>query len=137
MGAFEKLHETKQLYDQGIITEEEYQKIKNRLLDEMISEPSTEDEFRTTAATTPEPTSAQVINTEPVLNASVNNGATTGMKVLSFLFPIVGLILFLMDREKKPEAARDELKWAGIGFGIGILGYVLLVAMGSCSGSYY
>ena len=74
---------------------------------------------------------------DPIPTMPTNGGASTGMKVLSFLFPIVGLILFLMDRDKKPTAAKDELKWAGIGFGVGLIGYLLLVGIGACSGTYY
>lgn len=132
MGSLEKLRETKQLLDQGIITDEEFQQIKSRLLDEMVNEPSSKEEQYYPSRTT-----VTMAETKPLGTTDTDFGASTGMRVLSFLFPIVGLILFLLDREKKPVAAKDELKWAGIGFGVGVLSYVLLVAIGACSGSYY
>ena len=64
-----------------------------------------------------------------------NAPASTGMKVLSFLIPLVGLILFLMNKDIKPVEAKEEIMWAGIGFGVGILGYVILMAIGI--GAYY
>ena len=63
-------------------------------------------------------------------------GATTGMKVLSFLIPLVGLILFIVDKDKKPVAAKDELKFAGIGFGVGIVLYIITVALGTAALMY-
>lgn len=132
MNAFEKIKETKELLDQGIINEDEYQHIKTRLLDEMVSEPAKKEEpYLTPPAPTP------VTRVEPMVNSFGNAGASTGMKVLSFFIPIVGLILFLMDRDRKPAAARDELKWAAIGFGVGLVAYILLIAIGACSASYY
>lgn len=51
MEAFEKLQETKKLLEQGIITDEEFQEIKTRLLDEMINESPKKEE---THVATPE-----------------------------------------------------------------------------------
>ncbi len=140
-GAVEKLKEAKQLLDEGIISEEEFQTVKSRLLDEMVSEPPKAEEPyvapQTQINAEPVQTPVQEVQTRAVPVTPTDEGATTGMKVLSFLFPIVGLILFIIDRDKKPAAAKDELKWAGIGCGVGILGYILLFAMGACSGYYY
>lgn len=45
----------------------------------------------------------------------------TGFAVLGFFFPIVGLILYLINKEKFPQKAKSAGKGALIGFGIGIL----------------
>lgn len=120
MDPFEKLKEAKQLLDEGIINEDEYQDLKTRLLNEMDKEKPTEAPVVTTQA---------MPNTGATGFATSNEGATTGMKVLSFLIPLVGLILFIVDKDKKPIAAKDELMWAGIGFGVGIVLYIITVGM--------
>ena len=119
MDPFEKLKEAKHLLDEGILNEDEYQNLKTRLLSEMDKNQHSEAPTVTTQAV-------------PVANATVatsNEGATTGMKVLSFLIPLVGLILFIVDKDKKPVAAKDELMWAGIGFGVGVVLYIITVGM--------
>lgn len=47
---------------------------------------------------------------------------STGLNVLSFFFPIVGLILFLVWKETTPLRATAAGKWALIGFIAGIVG---------------
>ena len=120
MESFEKLKEAKQLFDDGVINEEEYQNLKTKLLDDMDKRQTTQTPAVTAAAT------SQTVTTE---TTSSGEGATTGMKVLSFLIPLVGLILFIVDKDKKPIAAKDELMWAGIGFGVGIVLYIITVGM--------
>lgn len=39
-----------------------------------------------------------------------------GFNLLSFLFPVIGLILFLVWKDQKPHCARSIAKWALIGF---------------------
>ena len=51
---------------------------------------------------------------------------STGLNVLAFLIPIVGLILYILYQEKTPQKAKAIGKWALIGFVIGIVGQVLL-----------
>ena len=41
--------------------------------------------------------------------------ANMGLNILSFLFPIVGLVLFLVYMEKKPVSAKSYGLWALIG----------------------
>ena len=122
MDPFEKLKETKQLLDEGIINEEEYQVLKARLLDAIDNENPAQKPHASTAA--PAPAAAGSVSEEH---------ASTGMKVLSFLIPIVGLILFLIDKDNKPVAAKEELIWAGIGFGVGLLSYIVIVAIAAAS----
>ena len=127
MDSFEKLKEAKQLLDQGVINEEEFQKLKDKLLNDMDSEQP--------ANVSPGPVAATPsVSSAPAAPAENGEGATTGMKILSFLIPLVGLILFIVDRDKNPAAAKDELMWAGIGFGVGIVFYI--IAVGSAA-SYY
>lgn len=55
---------------------------------------------------------------------------STGLNVLGFFFPLVGLILFLVFRDKTPNKANKIGKWALIGFlvGIGLIAFVYLLA---------
>ena len=153
MDSFEKLREAKELYDQGILTEEEFTTLKAKLLDNM----STGQDIQPAAKAAPvekaayssgiaalsgsasEAPAEQVANVPPATAAAETvitseEGATTGMKVLSLLIPLAGLILFFMDRDNKPLAAKDELKFAGIGFAIGL---VLWLMFGYDSYYYY
>ena len=132
MDTVKRLREAKQLLDEGIINEEEYERLKTRLLDELDAEHS--DSTQSVTQSYPTPT---MTKSAPVSSVIDEEGASTGMKVLSFLFPIVGLILFLIDKDKKPVAAKEELKWAGIGFAIGILLYIITLAIGGCTAASY
>lgn len=137
MNSFEKLKQSKQLFDEGIITEEEYEKLRTQLLAEIGTEKKEDTtnhiQTGTDNNTVSSPTvAANISYTSSQAGTTIisEEGATTGMKVLSFLIPLVGLILFLVNQNTKPVEAKDELKWAGIGFGIGLLCYVLLVGCG-------
>ena len=46
--------------------------------------------------------------------------------VLSFFFPLVGLILYVVNVDSKPVMAKAIGKWALIGFIVGVVGSVLL-----------
>ncbi len=65
-----------------------------------------------------------------------------GWKVLSFFFPLVGLILFLVWNNEHPQKAKACGKWALIGFLTGIVLSVLAycasfsLVMGSLGGYY-
>lgn len=54
---------------------------------------------------------------------------STGLNVLSFLLPIVGLILFIVYHEKAPTKANAIGKWALIGFVVGLIVNVILLSM--------
>ncbi len=50
------------------------------------------------------------------VNASdVNDSNSTGLNILSFLWPLVGLILYLSYKDKAPLRAKGCGKWALIG----------------------
>lgn len=53
---------------------------------------------------------------------------STGLNVLSFFFPIVGLILYIVYNEKLPTKAKGVGKWALIGFiiNLAILNIIVL-----------
>lgn len=49
-----------------------------------------------------------------------NAPASTGMKILSFFIPLAGIILFFVDRDQKPQSAKDCLKFALIAIGVSV-----------------
>ena len=53
--------------------------------------------------------------------AAQNDVPSTGLKVLSFLFPLVALILFLVNNDKKPISAKAYGKMGIIGFAISMV----------------
>lgn len=55
---------------------------------------------------------------------------STGLNVLAFFLPLVGLILYLVWHDKTPKRARSIGKWALISVIVSIVGYILLVAVG-------
>lgn len=50
---------------------------------------------------------------------------STGLNVLSFFIPIIGLVLYLTYKSDQPIKASGVGKWALIGFGIGVLGVLV------------
>lgn len=133
MDPFEKLKQSKQLLEEGMITEEEYEKLRKQFFAEIGSEKK--DDFVGQVTTGTQSDTVNNIQTPTSAGTVISEeGATTGMKALSFLLPLVGLILFLVNQNTKPAEAKDELKWAAIGFGIWLLCYLLLA---SCGAAYY
>lgn len=64
--------------------------------------------------------------------ASANDAPSTGMAVLGFFIPIVGLILWLVNKDTKPLMAKSAGKGALIGF---IVSIVLSIIYGAVVGS--
>lgn len=58
---------------------------------------------------------------------------STGYNVLSFFFPIVGLILFLVWKDEFPVKAKAIGKWAIIGFCVGIVFAILCTIIVGCT----
>lgn len=54
------------------------------------------------------PTGVQAAPAAPTVD--IESTATTGEKVLSFLIPIAGIILYCVNKDKKPKAAKTCLK---------------------------
>lgn len=48
-------------------------------------------------------------------------GASIGLKIVSFLFPIIGWILYFAYKGEQPVKAGDCAKFAWIGFGAGFV----------------
>lgn len=53
---------------------------------------------------------------------------SVGINILSFLIPIVGLILFIVWKDATPTRAKSAGKWAIIGAIVGFIGYVVITA---------
>lgn len=47
--------------------------------------------------------------------------AGCGLQILSFLFPIIGIVLYVVNKDKKPVSAKSCLKIALISWGIAIV----------------
>ena len=112
MNNIDQLQQAKELLDKGAISEEEFAALKKKLLTEDPNEEVTIQQNVPPQGATAGPAVAVTANAED---------ASTGMKILSFIIPIAGLILFFVDKSKKPVAAKQELKWAGIGLGVRII----------------
>lgn len=71
--------------------------------------------------------SGQVFNS---VGSSVNDSeASLGLKIVAFLFPFIGLIVYLINRKKAPSVANAILPWV-------IAGVVKNVIFSSIDGSY-
>lgn len=71
-----------------------------------------------------EPTDSQENNTQyvqPQPKVRADDRSVGGYNVLSFFFPIVGLIFYLVWKQEYPVRARNCGKWALIGFIINIV----------------
>lgn len=62
--------------------------------------------------------------------AAAADQGSFGWSVLGFIFPIVGLILFLVWRETKPVSGKQ----AGVGALVGVIVSVVLSALAMCAG---
>ena len=56
---------------------------------------------------------------------------STGLSILAFLFPLVGLILFLCFQKTTPVRAKAIGKWALIGFIVGVALSILSGVLGA------
>ena len=73
--------------------------------------------------------------------ASEDKDPSVGLNVVSFLWPLVGLILYLVYHDKSPRRAKDCGKWALIGLAvsvvIGIIAAIIIGAAAASAVSYY
>ena len=131
MNTIELLKQYKQLLDDEVITQEEFEQKRDQLLRQS-------DDFvgRTSKAVPPKE------NTTPATpvqnnqqNYTTDSSSSTGWAVLGFLIPLVGLILFLAWNTSRPNDAKAAGKGALIGFCVGILGYMLMMC--AAASSYY
>ncbi len=57
----------------------------------------------------------------------------TGLKIVSFCFPIVGAILYFVNKDKYPKKAKSACTLALWGFGIGILINIIITVLGGAA----
>lgn len=62
---------------------------------------------------------------------------STGLNILAFLFPLVGLILFLCFQKTTPVRAKAIGKWALDGFVVGVALSILSGVLGVILGAMY
>ena len=105
----QSLSTIKELLDSGVLSQEEFDLEKKKILDG--SSYIVED-------------SATIQNgVPPKTNMKANEDKpSVGLNILSFLFGIVGIILYFVTRKQYPIRAKSNLKWSIIG----IAAYLLL-----------
>lgn len=107
----EELAALKQLLDQGVLTPEEFYAKKAQIL---AAPPQTQQTSQQNAT------------------ATVEEGGTAGWAILSFFFPIVGLILFIVWKDSKPKSSSAAGKGALIGVIVGavfaVIWYIVVLS---------
>lgn len=70
---------------------------------------------------------------------SVNDNGSTGWAVLGFLFPIIGLILYIVWKDQQPNNANSAGKGAIIGVIAGVIAGILygVLVAAALSDIYY
>ena len=66
-----------------------------------------------------------------------DDNPSTGLKILSFIIPLVGLILYLTNKDKKPVSAKAYGKMALIGFIVNTVISIIVNAVTLLDGGYY
>lgn len=135
MDNVEKILRYKQLLDEGIITQEEFD-LKRR---ELLSLPESQPVQQNMQRSMPQQPAQQVMPQQPVQQAAPQKQeGSVGWGVLGFFVPIVGLILFLVWNDKDPQNARYAGIGALIGFILGVVCSVIYFAVIAASvGSMY
>ena len=54
-------------------------------------------------------------------NLNLNDNSSTGLNIISFLIPLAGLVIYLIEKEKAPKKANAAGKAALWGVGVGVL----------------
>lgn len=81
---------------------------------------------------------AQRQNAQPNYNYVEQDIPSTGLNVLAFFLPLVGLILYLVYVDSTPRRAKAIGKFALIGFGVGVaLGIIGAVIQGAVIASMF
>ena len=74
----------------------------------------------------------------PAANAHANDAPNTGFAVLGFFIPLVGLILYLLNKDTAPLKAKSAGKGALIGFCVSLVFSIIYGAvLGSIIGSMF
>ena len=135
MNNIELLREYKQLLDDNIITQEEFEKKRDQLLNEqdgLVKEPSGDSKTEVLKQDAAKPAS-QVQSTQQ--SVASDSSSSTGWAVLGFLIPLVGLILYLVWNTSRPADAKAAGKGALIGTIVCVFCYMLVMC--SAASSYY
>lgn len=56
----------------------------------------------------------------PMPQQIVDDNPSTALKILCFFFPIVALILYIVEKDKKPRSAKEYGKWGLIGLAVNV-----------------
>jgi len=109
MGKYEDLEKIKTLFDQGILTQTEYEIQKQQIMN-------------------------SAYNAQPQSTVAPDDAPSVGFSVLGFFFPFIGLILFLVWQKDYPQRARSIGKGALISvlvsIGVCLLFFVLAIILG-------
>lgn len=62
-----------------------------------------------------------------------DDAPSTGFAVLGFFFPLIGLILYLVQRETRPQEAKSAGKGALIGFIVSLVAGFIFGFVGTCA----
>ena len=76
------------------------------------------------------------LKSSSVKKVAQEEGSTFGFAVLGFFIPIVGLILFLIWKDERPRASASAGKGALVGFVLGIVSYIIFIAILASAGFY-
>jgi uncharacterized membrane protein YvbJ len=76
----------------------------------------------------------QTVQTTPV--SAVKDESNTGLNIISFLIPIIGVVLYIIYHEKEPIKAKGVGKWTIISVVIGIVFWIIYVAIIASSSPY-
>lgn len=112
----DELTSLKQLLDQGIITQEEFDAKKTQILNA-------------------QPVSQQ----QPPANQAIapqEDSGSFGWAVLGFFIPLVGLILYLVWKDSKPNSAKSAGRGALVSVIISIVCAFFAICLGSCAAMY-
>ena len=58
-----------------------------------------------------------------------NDTASTGLNIISFLIPVVGLIIYLMEKDKAPKKANAAIWGVGISILLMVIAFIISFAM--------
>ena len=149
----EMLKQYKQLLDEEIITQEEFDLKKKELLGTVgqttsdasqqfqqapsftaASQSAQNNQF--TQSTTSQNTQGLPYDQYPQVPQSEDSGSM-GWGVLGFFFPLVGLILFLVWQNTRPKDSKIAGKGALIGVIVGVVAGIIFGCVGAASMSYY
>lgn len=73
--------------------------------------------------------SGTTVSPSGIQSPNLNDEPSVGLGILSFLFPLIGWILYFVHRDKSPIKAKACSKWAWIGFGVSFV--LNLIALGA------